>query len=553
MSTLTASAEWQALIAHQKKLSSCHVRDLFVSDPKRFEKFSLIFNDILLDYSKNLITEETLSLLLALAQKVRVKNGIEKMFQGEHINFTENRSVLHTALRNLSGKALMVDGRDVMPEVKRVLQQMRRFSEDIRNGVLKGYSGKRFRHVINIGIGGSDLGPVMVTEALKPCCHAELSLHFVSNIDGTHLSETLKRINAETSLFIVASKTFTTQETLTNANSARSWLLSHLKDEKAVAKHFVAVSTNATLVGNFGIDVNNMFEFWDWVGGRYSLWSAIGLPIMIAIGPDNFDQLLAGAYDMDQHFRSAPLVANMPVIMALIGLWYHDFWGAASLAILPYDQYLHRFPAYLQQLDMESNGKCVDRDGNAIDYATGPIVWGEPGTNGQHAFYQLIHQGTHLIPADFIAPCETHNVIGDHHAILLSNFFAQTEALMRGKTQEEARAELVASGLSGEKLERLLPHKVFVGNKPSNSLLFKKLDPRTLGMLIALYEHKVFVQGTIWNINSFDQWGVELGKQLASKILPELAGVAASNGHDSSTNGLINRYKEIRANSAIVT
>ncbi len=547
MTNLTLTAEWQALRAHQKNIAACHMRDLFSSDPQRFDKFSLNFGDILLDYSKQLITEETVALLLALAQKTSLKKGIDKMFQGEHINFTENRAVLHTALRNLSGNPVMVDARDVMPDVKRVLQQMRKFSEGIRSGATKGYTGKRFRHIINIGIGGSDLGPVMVTEALKSYCHPELSLHFVSNIDGTHLSETLKCIDAETSLFIVASKTFTTQETLTNARAARSWFLSHLKDEKAVAAHFVALSTNTTEVSNFGINPSNMFEFWDWVGGRYSLWSAIGLPIMIAIGPEKFEALLAGAYEVDQHFRSAPLASNIPVIMALISLWNHNFLGADSHAILPYDQYLHRFPAYLQQLDMESNGKRVDKEGNPTEYDTGPVIWGEPGTNGQHAFYQLIYQGTRTIPTDFLAPCVTHNVMGDHHAILLSNFFAQSEALMRGKTKDEARAELVALGFTGEKLENLVPHKVFVGNKPSNSFLFKILDARTLGQLIALYEHKVFVQGWIWNINSFDQWGVELGKQLASKILPELTGESPSVGHDASTNGLINHFKEIRA------
>ena len=547
MSALTRSKPWQALKAHQKTLSSTHLRELFASDPKRFGKFSLEACGILLDYSKNRINTETMSLLAALAREVGVEGWRGKMFGGEKINFTENRAALHTALRNRSNRPVMVDGHDVMPEVRRVLGKMREFSESVRSGLWKGHSGKPITDIVNIGIGGSDLGPAMACLALAPYGKPGLNAHFVSNVDGTQVAETLKRLDPETTLFIVASKTFTTQETMTNAASARDWLLRTAQSEAAVARHFVAVSTNAQAVAQFGIDTRNMFEFWDWVGGRYSLWSAIGLPIAVYIGMDNFESLLAGAFEMDEHFRGAPLESNMPVIMALLGVWHANFWNAHSHAVLPYDQSLARFPAYLQQLDMESNGKRVARNGKTVDYTTGPVIWGEPGTNGQHAFYQMIHQGTRLVPADFIAPVESQHPLGEHHAILLSNFFAQTEALMKGKTSEEAHAELEAAGLKGAALKALLPHKVFPGDSPTNSILFQKLDPKTLGALIALYEHKVFVQGIIWNLNSFDQWGVELGKQLAQKILPELAGKNVIASHDSSTNGLINYFKKKRA------
>jgi glucose-6-phosphate isomerase len=546
MSALVQSSAWKALEAHYKKIEPMHMRDLFEQDPKRFEKFSLTFNDILLDYSKNRITEETRSLLLALAEEADVKGWTEKMFAGEKINFTENRAVLHVALRNRSNRPIHVDGKDVMPGVNAVLEQMARFCHAVREGEWKGYAGRAITDIVNIGIGGSDLGPMMVTEALKPYGKAELSSHFVSNIDGTHLAETLKGLDPETTLFIIASKTFTTQETLTNAHSARAWFLKKAGNEAAIANHFVAVSTNAEAVGRFGIDTRSMFEFWDWVGGRYSLWSAIGLSIALSIGMKNFESLLAGAHDMDEHFRSSPLDQNMPVILALLGIWYNNFFKAQTHAIVPYDQYLHRFPAYLQQADMESNGKRVNRQGEVVDYSTGPIIWGEPGTNGQHAFYQLIHQGTKLVPADFLAPIETQNPMGEHHKILLSNFFAQTEALMKGKTEDEARAELVATGMDRAAVEKLLPHKVFEGNRPTNAIFFKELDPKTLGALIALYEHKIFVQGIIWQINSFDQWGVELGKQLAKAILSELERHDEATAHDSSTNGLINYYKANR-------
>jgi glucose-6-phosphate isomerase len=493
------------------------------------------------------VAEETMSLLVQLAQKADVKGCIEKMFTGEKINFSENRAVLHVALRNRSNRPIYVDGKDVMPGVNAILEKMARFCRTVRERGWRGYTGKSISDIVNIGIGGSDLGPVMVTEALKPYGKAGLKCHFVSNIDGTHLVETLKTLNPETTLFIIASKTFTTQETLTNAHSARDWFLRKGVDRAAVAKHFVAVSTNAEAVSRFGIDTENMFEFWDWVGGRYSLWSAIGLSIALYIGMANFESMLAGAHDMDQHFRTAPLDKNMPVILGLLGIWYNNFFGAQTHAILPYDQYLHRFPAYFQQGDMESNGKRTDRQGEWVDYTTGPIIWGEPGTNGQHAFYQLIHQGTKLVPADFLSPIQSQNPLGKHHEILLSNFFAQTEALMKGKIEEEALAELLDSGLAPEAVEKLVPHKVFEGNRPTNSILFKKLDPKTLGALIALYEHKIFVQGIIWNINSFDQWGVELGKQLAKVILPELESDEEVSSHDSSTNGLINYYKANRA------
>jgi len=543
MSKLTSSPAWQALTTHYKNTAPLHMRELFAHDAQRFGKFSLQFEDILLDYSKNRITEETVRLLLDLAHQADVPGWTEKMFSGEKINFTEGRAVLHTALRGKD--PVYVGGEDVMPGVHRALAHMREFSEAVRSGSWRGHTGKVISDVVNIGIGGSDLGPVMVTEALKPYCGTP-RVHFVSNVDGAQLATTLQNLSPETTLFIIASKTFTTQETLANAHSARAWFLDAAKDEAHIAKHFVALSTNASEVKKFGIDTDHMFEFWDWVGGRYSLWSSIGLSIALAVGMDNFEQLLAGAHAMDEHFRRTPLERNMPVILGLLGVWYNDFFGAQSHAILPYDQCLHRFPAYFQQGDMESNGKRCDRDGNAVDYATGAVVWGEPGTNGQHAFYQLIHQGTHLVPADFLAPAETHYPLGQHHPILLSNFFAQTEALMRGKTADEVRTELEQDGMDGTALEQLLPHKVFPGNRPTNSILFRKLTPRTLGSLIALYEHKIFVQSVIWNINAFDQWGVELGKQLARKILPELSGTDAVTGHDSSTNGLINHYRQYR-------
>ena len=543
MSKLTTSPAWQALKAHHAAIEPLHMRQMFRDDPARFDKFSLQLGDLLFDYSKNRIDEETVSLLVALAGQAGLPAAIERMFGGEKINFTERRAALHTALRNRSGRPVLADGKDVMPDVRRVLGLMRRFSDAVRSGEHLGHTGKQISDIVNIGIGGSDLGPLMACEALKPYSSPKLRAHFVSNVDGTHLAETLKKLDAETTLFIVSSKTFTTQETLTNARSARAWLVEKLGSEQAVAKHFAAVSTNLKATGEFGINPDNVFEFWDWVGGRYSLWSAIGLPIALHIGMDKFEELLGGAYAMDEHFRSAPLEQNMPVLLGLLGIWYGNFFGAASNAVLPYDQYLHRFPAYLQQLEMESNGKRVDRDGNEVDYDTGMVMWGEPGTNGQHAFYQLIHQGTRLIPADFLAPLHSHNPIGEHHAILLANCFAQTEALMLGKTAEEARAELEAQGLHGEALEALLPHKIFPGSRPTNTLLFDRLDPHTLGMLIALYEHKVFVQSVIWNINPFDQWGVELGKQLAGEILPELRGAAAS-VHDASTAGLIGRFRK---------
>ena len=546
MADVTRTEGWKALEAHYKQIGSKHMRQMFAEDPARHQKFSLRFGDILLDYSKNRVTEETMRLLLELAAQAKLKQWTERMFSGEKINITEDRAVLHVALRNRSNRPIKVDGKDVMPDVKRVLQQMRGFTEAVRSGAWKGYTGKPITDVVNIGIGGSDLGPVMATEALKPYGKPGLNVHFVSNVDGTHVAETLKKLSPETALFIVASKTFTTQETLTNAQTARQWLLKSAGDASAVAKHFVALSTNGPEVSKFGIDTKNMFEFWDWVGGRYSLWSAIGLPIAVYIGMDNFEELHAGGHEMDEHFRTAPLDKNMPVILGLIGLWYNNFFNAQTLAILPYDQYMHRFPAYFQQGDMESDGKSITRDGTPAACSTGPIIWGEPGTNGQHAFYQLIHQGTKLVPADFLAPIESHNPIGEHHQILLSNFFAQTEALMMGKTEAEVRADLGAQGMKGDQLERLVPHKLFAGNRPTNSILFKKLTPRTLGSLIALYEHKIFTQGVVWDINSFDQWGVELGKQLAKAILPELKGPGKVASHDSSTNGLINYYKENR-------
>lgn len=546
MSKLTDSPEWKALEAHYNVVSSLQMRDMFDNDPQRFERFSVSFQDILLDYSKNRITAETVARLINLAEQADVKGWAKRMFSGEKINTTEGRAVLHIALRNRSNQPILVDGVDVMPEVNRVLAHIREFSEQVRSGEWKGYTGKTITDIVNIGIGGSDLGPVMATEALRPFGKPGMTLHFVSNVDGTHIAETLKRINPETSLFIVASKTFTTQETITNAQTAKAWLLEALKDDAAIAKHFVALSTNEKEVAKFGIDTANMFEFWDWVGGRYSLWSAIGLSIALYIGMENFEEMLTGAHLIDQHFLNEPLETNIPALLGLLGIWYNNFFGAETHAILPYDQYMHRFAAYFQQGDMESNGKRVNRDNENVDVSTGPVIWGEPGTNGQHAFYQLIHQGRKLIPCDFLAPIESHNPIGDHHRILLSNFFAQTEALMKGKTPEEVRAELEKQGMSGDALEALIPHKVFTGNRPTNSLLFQKLTPKTLGSLIAIYEHKIFTQGIIWNINSFDQWGVELGKQLAKAIYPELEGDAEVDTHDASTNGLINYYKANR-------
>ncbi len=546
MSKLTTSPIWQRLKKHQQEISSKHMREMFQDDPQRFDKFSLKYKDILLDYSKNRITEETLTLLLQLARDSQIEDWRERMFSGVKINFTEDRAVLHTALRNRSNTPILVDGRDVMPEVNRVLAQMRDFTDRVRNGQWKGYTGQTITDVVNIGIGGSDLGPFMACTALKPYSNPTLNAHFVSNVDGAHMSMTLQRCDPETTLFIVASKTFTTQETLTNARSARDWFLQTAKDEKQVAKHFVALSTNAAEVSKFGIDTANMFEFWDWVGGRYSLWSSIGLSIALYIGMDNFEDMLQGAHEADHHFRTTPLEQNMPVILAMIGIWYNNFFGAQTQAILPYDQSLSRFSTYFQQGDMESNGKFVDREGKRVDYDTGPIIWGEPGTNGQHAFYQLIHQGTRMIPCDFLIPIESQYPLGQHHEILFSNFLAQTQALMQGKSAEEARAELETAGYKGEELELLLLHKVFRGNRPTNSIMFQKLDPKTLGALIAIYEHKIFVQGIVWNINSFDQWGVELGKQLAQKIFPQLGDKQEVTNHDTSTNGLINHYKKHR-------
>lgn len=546
MSTLTQSAAWQALAEHRRTLEHAHLRDLFAADPQRFDKFSLRLDDLLFDYSKNRITEQTLPLLLELTQQAHLAAAINAMFSGEKINVTENRAVLHVALRNRRNRPIRVDGQDVMPAVNQVLAQMRNFSEAVRAGAWTGYTGKRITDIINIGIGGSDLGPKMVTLALTPYQQAGLRAHFVSNVDGTDIAEVLKVINPETALFLVASKTFTTQETMTNAHTARAWFLQAAKTETAIAKHFAALSTNQKAVTAFGIDPQNMFEFWDWVGGRYSLWSAIGLPIALLIGMDRFEELLAGAHRVDEHFRTTPFAQNIPVIMGLLGIWYNNFWDAQTHAILPYDQYLSRFAAYFQQGDMESNGKSVTKAGQWVDYSTGPVIWGEPGTNGQHAFYQLIHQGTKLIPCDFLAPAVSHNPLGDHHPILIANFLAQTEALMKGKTPDEVRAELKNSGLSGADLEKLVQAKTFTGNRPTNSFLFKQLTPFMLGSLIALYEHKIFTQGIIWGINSFDQWGVELGKQLAKAIEPELRDDAPISTHDASTNGLINYYKQLR-------
>lgn len=542
----TNTKAWSLLNEHFNDVQTKHLKEWFTEDSARFEKFSTQFEDILVDYSKNRIGDDTMNLLIQLAEEVDLKSGINSMFDGDVINATENRAVLHTALRNASDREVIVDGENVMPKVNEVLAKMKAFTEKLHSGEWKGYTEKKITSIVNIGIGGSDLGPVMVTEALKPYWVEGIEVFFVSNVDGTHIAETLKKVDPETTLFMVASKTFTTQETMTNAHSARDWFLKTAQDEEHIKKHFVALSTNEKGVAEFGIDTNNMFEFWDWVGGRYSLCSAIGLSIACTIGYDNFKELLDGFYAMDEHFRTADLNENIPVILALIGIWYNNFFEAESEAILPYDQYMHRFAAYFQQGNMESNGKSVDRNGEVVTYETGPIIWGEPGTNGQHAFYQLIHQGTKLIPSDFLAPAVSQNPIGDHHPKLLSNFFAQTEALMNGKTEAEVRAEFEGSGKSQEEIDTLVPFKVFEGNRPTNSILFKKLDPRTLGELLSMYEHKIFVQGYILNVYSFDQWGVELGKQLAKKILPELENADGVSSHDASTNGLINAYKAMR-------
>ena len=542
----TQTAAWQALQKHFDEMKDVTIADLFAKDGDRFSKFSATFDDqMLVDYSKNRITEETLAKLQDLAKECDLAGAIKSMFSGEKINRTENRAVLHVALRNRSNTPILVDGKDVMPEVNAVLEKMKTFSEAIISGEWKGYTGKAITDVVNIGIGGSDLGPYMVTEALRPYKN-HLNMHFVSNVDGTHIAEVLKKVNPETTLFLVASKTFTTQETMTNAHSARDWFLKAAGDEKHVAKHFAALSTNAKAVGEFGIDTANMFEFWDWVGGRYSLWSAIGLSIVLSIGFDNFVELLSGAHAMDKHFSTTPAEKNLPVLLALIGIWYNNFFGAETEAILPYDQYMHRFAAYFQQGNMESNGKYVDRNGNVVDYQTGPIIWGEPGTNGQHAFYQLIHQGTKMVPCDFIAPAITHNPLSDHHQKLLSNFFAQTEALAFGKSREVVEQEYRDQGTDPATLDYVVPFKVFEGNRPTNSILLREITPFSLGALIALYEHKIFTQGVILNIFTFDQWGVELGKQLANRILPELKDDKEISSHDSSTNGLINRYKAWR-------
>ncbi len=540
----TQTPAFKKLKAHHRTISKKHLKELFAEDKNRFKKFSIKFNDILLDYSKNNVNRRTIGYLTDLAKECDLSGAIEQMFTGEKINQTENRSVLHIALRNRSNTPIFVDGKDVMPDVNEVLEKMKAFSGKVISGAWKGYTNKSITDIVNIGIGGSDLGPVMVTEALKAYKKKNINIHFVSNVDGTHIAETLKKVNPETTLFMIASKTFTTQETMTNALSARDWFLQSAVNEEFVKKHFVAISTSKNLVEKFGIDPANMFGFWDWVGGRYSLWSAIGLSIACTIGYENFEQLLLGAHEMDNHFRTTPFEKNIPVVLALLGIWYNNFYGAESQAILPYDQYLHRFAAYFQQGDMESNGKYIDRNGNKVDYQTGPIIWGEPGTNGQHAFYQLIHQGTKLIPADFIAPAISHNPLGEHHKMLLSNFFAQTEALMNGKTRAEVDAEL--TGKSKEEIEKIAPFKVFEGNRPTNSILVKKVTPKVLGSLIAMYEHKIYVQGIIWNVFSFDQWGVELGKQLANKIYPELTDSEAIDSHDSSTNALINQYKKWR-------
>jgi glucose-6-phosphate isomerase len=542
----TETQSWKNLVDHFNKMKNIHMKDLFADDSERFNKYTIRFNDIFVDYSKNIITKETLKLLFGLIDEIDLRDAIDKMFSGDRINETEDRAVLHIALRNRENSPIYVNGKDVMPETNAVLDKIKNFSNKIISGEWKGFANKKITDIVNIGIGGSDLGPVMVTECLKPYAKEGLAVHFVSNVDGTHITETLKGLNPETTLFLIASKTFTTQETMTNAFSAREWFLKCAKDQTHVPKHFVAISTNIEKVEEFGIDKDNMFVFWDWVGGRYSLWSAIGLSIACYVGYDSFTELLQGAFEMDNHFRETPFEKNIPVILALIGIWYNNFFGAQTEAILPYDQYMHRFSAYFQQGNMESNGKFMGRNGEKIDYQTGPVIWGEPGTNGQHAFYQLIHQGTKMIPADFLAPAISHNQIGEHHNILLSNFFAQTEALLNGKIREDVIEELKNDGKSDDEIEKLYPHKVFEGNRPTNSILFRKLTPKVLGSLIAMYEHKIFVQGVVWNIFSFDQWGVELGKQLAKKILPELEDDKPVDSHDSSTNGLINAFKEMR-------
>jgi glucose-6-phosphate isomerase len=541
----TKTSIWKQLKEHYKEMKKQHMADMFQKDPDRFERFSIQFEDMIVDYSKNIITVDTVRMLVALAEEVDLRDAIERMFSGEQINETEQRAVLHIALRNRSNAPIYVNGRDVMPDVRAVLEQMKQFSERVISGTWRGYTGRPVSNIVNIGIGGSDLGPVMITEALRPY-HTHITPHFVSNIDGTHIAETLKRLSPETTLFIISSKSFTTQETMTNAQTARTWFLEAAGKTEHVKKHFVAVSTNTEKVTAFGIDPDNMFTFWDWVGGRYSLWSAIGLSIACTTGFRHFSELLDGAYAMDTHFLKTPFEKNIPVMLALLGIWYGNFFGSETEAILPYDQYLHRFPAYFQQGNMESNGKSTDRNGRRVSYQTGPIIWGEPGTNGQHAFFQLLHQGTKLIPCDFIAPVFSHNPIGEHHTILLANFFAQTEALMRGKQKHEVISELKASGQSRKEIHRLLPFKIFTGNRPTNSILVKQITPRTLGMLTAMYEHKIFVQGVIWNIFSFDQWGVELGKQLATRILTELSDGTDKGSHDASTYGLINVFRAMR-------
>ncbi len=541
----TSTPAWRRLIKHYKSTKENKIKDLFANDKDRFSKFSIMLDDILVDYSKNNVTDETMSLLVQLAKSCKLKDAIQAMFHGEKINVTENRAVLHTALRNKSAQPIIIDGHDVMPQVKAVKAKMKKFADQVITGKWKGYTGKQITDVVNIGIGGSDLGPVMVSEALRPF-KSRLNVHFVSNVDATHIIEVTKKLDMETTLFLIASKTFTTQETMANAFTAREIFLTKAIDAQHVKKHFVALSTNTKDVAAFGIDTDNMFEFWDWVGGRYSMTSAIGLSIALAIGYDNFESLLTGFYKMDRHFAKTPFEKNIPVLLALIGIWHTNFCGAESEAILPYDQYLHRFAAYFQQGNMESNGKSIDRNGKPVSYQTGPIIWGEPGTNGQHAFYQLIHQGTRLIPCDFIAAAVSYNPVGNHHTLLMSNFFAQTQALMQGKTKEEVIAEFEKAGKKPEDYMPLVPFKVFEGNRPTNSILVKKLDPETLGMLIAMYEHKIFVQGVIWNIFSFDQWGVELGKQLAGKIIPELENEGPTHVFDASTNGLINIWKEMK-------
>jgi len=543
----TSTQAWFVLQKHyEEEMNRRHMRDLFASDPDRFKKFSITLGDILFDYSKNIINEKTLKLLLQLAEDCNVKQAIAEQFAGVAINETENRAVLHTALRSFDPSPILVDGADIKPGIEKVRAQMEAFCTAIHSGSHTGYTGKKIKYIVNIGIGGSDLGPVMVTEALKPYWVDGIQTYFVSNVDGTHIAETLKKVTPDETLFLIASKTFTTQETMTNAQTARDWFLQHATDQTHIALHFAALSTNEKAVTAFGIDPKNMFEFWDWVGGRYSLWSAIGLSIALTIGYNNFEALLKGAEATDKHVASTPFDKNISVLMALIGIWYTNFFGAQSEAILPYDQYMHRFAAYFQQGNMESNGKSIDRSGNPVNYATGPVIWGEPGTNGQHAFYQLIHQGTLLIPADFIAPANSHNAIGDHHVKLLSNFFAQTEALLNGKSENEVMVEFMKTSMDEKDVKRLTPYKVFEGNKPTNSFLLKEINPFTLGSLIALYEHKIFVQGVIWNVFSFDQWGVELGKQLANKVLPELENNDTISSHDASTNGLINAYKSFR-------